>query len=302
MKNSISTILFIFLLARITSVYGAALKLNEALQSKKISCAIHGNSSSTHYLEPIILEVTNTSNEPVSVSIENGDLFIPSDSNKQNIVVTASELLVLQPKGKKTIKVKGMCTEPNDASGNGETVYTFKARDNEKLKKLSDFIAEKKFQSSAAQYAVWALINDSDINSIYSSDSTEENELKKFMASLTGKTFEVKSKKDYKTNYYAAPKEKVGGNFEYSFSQAQDIQIAMFDKNGILVRELFNQKKVPSGTHKLSFEYDSSVYTDDIYYFKLIVGNDVMVNRKWDASAMRDAFKKKVENKLENRE
>lgn len=63
----------------------------------------------------------------------------------------------------------------------------------------------------------------------YSSDSTK-NGLKKFMASLTGKTFTIKSKKDYKTNYYAPPKEKVGGNFEYSFTKPQDIQIAMFDK------------------------------------------------------------------------
>ena len=53
MKNLISTILFLFLLARMTSVYGAALKLNEALQSKKINCMIHGNGASTHYLESI---------------------------------------------------------------------------------------------------------------------------------------------------------------------------------------------------------------------------------------------------------
>lgn len=296
MKKSNLIITLLIFTATAQHASSTTLSLSDVLKEKKVSCLIKGNGASTHYLEPILLEVTNLSNETVSIIIDNGDLFIPTDEHKQNIVVTEPEVLVLQPKSKQSIKVKGMCTEPNDASGTAETVYTFKPRDNEKLKKLSDFIAEKKYQSSAAQYAVWTLVTEGDINSIYSSDSIEENELKKFMANLTGKTFALKTK-DYRTNYYAPPKEKVGGAFEYSFIQAQDVQIAMFDKNGILVRELYNQKKVPAGAHKINFEYDSSVYTDDIYYFKLIAGNEVMVNRKWDAQAMRDAFKKKIENR-----
>ena len=276
--------------------YGNAIKIDEALKTKKINVSIKGNANSTHYLEPIVLDVSNTSKSAISLEVQYGDLFIPTDESKQNIVVTNAKLITLKPNEKKSVRIKGMCIEPNDASGNGETVYMFKAVNDEKLKKLSDFIAQHKYQSSAAQFAVWCLVSDGDINSIYSSDSTEENNLKRFMASLTGKTFAVKTK-DYKTNYYAPPKEKVGGNFEYSFTKAQDIQIAMFNENGILVRELLNKKNVPAGTHHLSFEYDSSVYTDDIYYFKLIAGNDVMVNRKWNAKAMRDAFKQKYENR-----
>ena len=296
MKSSIYLFTGILILTFSPPAIAVTLKLNEALKSKKVNCVIHGNSSSTHYLEPVVLEVSNTSNELVSIAVEDGDMFIPSDSNLQNIVVTSSQVLVLQPKSTKTVNIKGMCTEHTDGSGNSSTIYSFLPSNNEKLKKLSAFINEKKYQSSAAQYAVWSLMDNNDINSIYSSDSTEENDLKKFMASLTGKTFVVRSK-DYRYNYYEPPKEKVGGMFEYSFTQAQDIQIAMFDKNGILVRELFNQKKVPAGTHKLNFEYDSSVYTDDVYFFKLIVGDEVMVNRKWDAQVMRDSFKKKIENR-----
>ena len=73
-----------------------------------------------------------------------------------------------------------MCTEQSDGAGNDATVYTFKSVNNEKLKKLSAFISDKKYQTSAAQYAVWSLMDNDDINSIYSADSTEENELKKF--------------------------------------------------------------------------------------------------------------------------
>ncbi len=294
--SNLKYLLFIPFVMSNLSVLADGIKLNEAIQLKKINCLVHGNSSSTHYLEPIVLELTNNSAETVAINIDNGDLFIPLDSNKQNIVVTENEMLVLKPKEKQTFKIKGMCIESGDGSGKDETIYTYKSGNNDKLKKLAAFIASKKYQTSTAQYAVWSLMNNDDINSIYGADSTEENDLKKFMANLTGKTFVVRSK-DYKYNYYEPPKEKVGGNFEYSFTQAQDIQIAMFDENGILVRELFNKKNVPAGTHKLNFEYDSSVYTDAVYYFKLIVGNEVLVSRKWNAQAMRDAFKNKIENR-----
>lgn len=293
-KNMFLTILLLSFVA--FNSFGAALSLQEAIKSKKIVCKINGNSGSTHYLDPLIIEITNLSNENVSVSWQDGDLFIPDDPSMQNIVATQPELISLLPKATKTAKIKGMCTEHHDKSGSPTTTYTFQPGNNESLKKLAKFISEKKYQTSAAQYAVWSLMDNDDLNSIFSADSTEERQLKDFMASLTGKTYTIS--KDYKYSYYAPPREKVGGNFEYNFSKPQDVQIAMFDKNGILVRELFNKKKVPPGEHKLSFEFDASVYTDDVYYFKLIAMNEVLISREWNVKAIRDAFKKKVEDRM----
>lgn len=287
----------VFLLSGNLPVCANPIPMQELIKSKKISCSIHGNTASTHYLEPVVAHFTNLSVESVSFVIDNGDMFIPSDSSYQNIVVTRQETVALKSKETKSIKIKGMCTEQSDRSGNGNLRYTFKPAGNETLRKLATFIGENQYQSSAAQYAVWSLMNNNDINSIYSSDSIEEMNLKKFTASLTGKTYQVKSA-DYRYNYYSPPREKVGGNFEYNFSKPQDVQIAMFDKNGILVRELFNQKKVAPGEHKMSFEFDSSVYTDDIYYFKLIALNEVLVSQKWDIQAIRDSFKQKVQDRI----
>lgn len=296
MKISVA-LMSVFLLSVYLSVSANPIPMQELIKSKKISCCIHGNSTSTHYLEPVVAIFTNLSDESVSFVIDNGDMFIPSDSAYQNIVATRQETVELKPKEKKVIKIKGMCTEQSDMSGNDNISYSFKPSGNENLRKLAAYIGENKYQTSAAQYAVWSLMNNNDINSIYSSDSTEETNLKKFMASLTGKTYKVKTN-DYRYNYYSPPREKVGGNFEYNFSRPQDVQIAMFDKNGILVRELFNQKKVAPGEHQLNFEFDSSVSTDDVYFFKLIAMNEVLVSQKWDIQAIRDSFKQKVQERI----
>ncbi len=268
----------------------------EALKSATIKSSIKGNDMSTHYLEPIIISISNLGKDALEIAINTGDYFIPKETEKQNIIVTQTEIIALKAGESKSIKIKGMCTEPADASGDASTVYTYKAIDNEKMKALSAFIAKNNYQSAAAQQAMWCLVDNRDLNAIIAADSSEQNNLKRFMAALTGRTFTITTD-DYQTNYYMPPKERVGGKFEYSFNKAQDIQIAMFNSNGILVRELFNQKKVPSGTHQFTFEYDSSVYTDDTYYFKLIADNDVMVNQKWEAKTMRDSFKKNIEDK-----
>ena len=273
-----------------------AITLDEALLQKKISCTIKGNKNSTHYYESIALEVNNLSAEDISIDIKFGDMFIPINTIYQNIVVTENKLIVLKGKTNQRVSIKGMCTESSNSSGNESTVYTFKKGKDEKLSKLAGFIAENKYQNSTGQLAVWTLLNNENINNIISSDSSEEGKFKKFLANLTGKTYSIKVK-DYKTNYYAPPKEKVGGMFEYTFAYPRDVQIAMFNDKNILVRELFNQKNISPGTHKTEFAYDASIYTDDIYYFKLIANNKVFIEQKWDAKAMRDAFKKKIENR-----
>lgn len=297
MQNHMKSLCILSLFFWIQNTFGKVIKLNEALLSNKISCTIKGSSESTHYYEPIQIEINNLSNTTVNIAIETGDLFIPTDTSLQNIVVTENAPIVLLPKATKKLNIKGMCIERGDASGSKTSIYNFMPSNNDTLKKLSDFIAKNKYYSSAAQFAVWTLINNDDINGIISADTTEENNLKQILANLTGKTYTIKQKNSYKTNYYAPPREKVSGMFEYNFIEPKDIQIAMFNKNGILVRELYNQKNVAVGNHKINFAYDASVYTDDLYYFKLIANNEILVNREWDAKKIRDAFKKKIENR-----
>jgi hypothetical protein len=72
------------------------------------------------------------------------------------------------------------------------------------------------------------------------------------------------------------------GEINYSFTQMKDIQIAMFDSRGILVRELVNKKKVPPGRYTQTYQFDSSVYPDDVYDIKLIMNNEITMSHKWD--------------------
>jgi hypothetical protein len=275
------------------------LNLLQGIQQKSVTVDIHGNAKSTHYYAPVEMDIQNNTGQALHLRVANGDLFMPADSNLQTLLITEEQLISLQPKEKKTIQVKAMCTEPNDGAGSESTIYSLQANQNKPLKDIASFIQSKRYYTACAQNAVWNMVENRPIRHIYGADSTEERSLRQFVSQLTGKPMpkpeEINS---YETNYHAEPPaEKVGGFFEFDMAKPRDVQIAMFNKSGVLVRELYNKKQVAPGPHRFNFEFDSSVYTEDEYAFKLIVDNEIRINRKWNLKSIREDFQKQIEDR-----
>jgi hypothetical protein len=70
------------------------------------------------------------------------------------------------------------------------------------------------------------------------------------------------------------------GNFEFDFPSASHVTIGMFNKDGIIVRELYNNPTHPKGAQKLHFEFDAGEYNDKFYYIKVIVDGEVFIAKK----------------------
>jgi len=51
----------------------------------------------------------------------------------------------------------------------------------------------------------------------------------------------------------------------------------MFNKENMVVRELLFEPFVEPGTYEFKFSFDASVYTDPVYYIKLIINKDVKI-------------------------
>jgi hypothetical protein len=295
----ISIGLFLLLLSFRSPESTSSLNLLTAIQQKSVIADIHGNAKSTHYYEPVKMDISNNTGKELTIQIANGDLFVPADSDEQNLVVTEENIFTLLPNEKKQITVKAMCTEPNDAAGSETSTYTLHPNSNKQLKDVAAFIQSKKYFTACGQNAIWNIVEDAPIRDIYGADSIEEKNLRSFVSQLSGRPMpKLEEINNYENNYHAEPpKEKVGGSFEFDMAKARDVQIAMFNKNGVLVRELYNQKQVAPGPHKFNFEFDSSVYTEDEYYFKLIADNEIRITQKWNVKTIRDDFQQKIENR-----
>jgi len=261
------------------------LNLTTAEKQNLIRFSINGNESSTHYIRPLLLHMQNISNVNASIKIDNGLVLQASDSGFQNFVVTKEEFLALKPGEEKEIQLYAMCLESSDASPNQSSLYRPSSLATTELLGLTRRIEKEELFNYEAQTAVWALSCKYPIDFITGFDTVLTRQLIKYVADATGQPIPpAPAPDDYERNYYSTStyKLKMGGEFSYNLYENHSITIAMFDKDNIVVRELYKNPKEKPGDHKLKFEFDATAYTDDFYYLKVIDNGDVAIEMKVD--------------------
>lgn len=259
--------------------------LTEAEKQKLIQFSIHGNESGTHYIRPLLLEVKNISNSITNLKVENGLVLEAGDSAYQNFVVTKEEILALKPGQVKEVQLYAMCLESSDASPDVSSVYHPTKLADSSLIGLTRRIEKDSLFNYEAQTAVWALSCKYPIDYITGFDTVLTRQLIGYVADETGQPIPpAPAPDDYERNYYSTStyKLKMGGEFSYNLYQNRSIIIAMFDKDNIVVRELYKNMVEKPGDHKMKFEFDATAYTDDFYYIKVIDNGDVAIEMKVD--------------------
>ncbi len=295
--------LFISLVALfcISAAEKQKLDINLAVKNNTVSLTMLGNDASTHYYEPVLANINNSSDSFLEIDMPAGTLLEPANDAEQTLMVTEDLMVNLTPKQSKMIKVKAMCTEPWDRAGSASSVYSLKVNKNDTLIKLAKYISSNKYFTSCAQSALWTLIKRDRLTEVYGADTIEQKNLRTFLNKYAGLPMPKPSEyNDYRYNYYIppTPKETLSGYFQFGMQSPHDIQVAMFDTTGILVRELFNQKQYkPNNGQKIKYEFDFTVYQNDKYFVKLIVDNEVIMTRPIDAKSFRDKYKQQYEQR-----
>lgn len=298
--SSLFCILLLFFFSNNSDV-NSKIDILTAIQQAKVKVNTTGNDKSTHYHEPMKMTIENNTFNALNVSIPAGTLFYPKDQAEQTLIAVDEIYAKLLPKESKSILLKAMCTEPWDRAGSDASIYTAKKNTNDTLVKLANYISKQKYFTSCGQGAVWTLVKRNSLSNVYGADTIEQKNLRKFLADNAGLKINSKEElNDYRYNYYVppTPKETLSGYFQFGMQSPHHIQVAMFDTTGILVRELFNQTNfIPKKNEKIAYKFDFEVYTHDKYFVKLIIDNEVVMNRTVDAKAVRDKFKKAVEDR-----
>lgn len=263
---------------------GESMSLRDAIQTGAVKCTITGNIESTHYIKPIIAEIKNRRNVPLNIRIQAGDRFYPEDSSYQNMIVSRQEMIALNAGGTVKVSLHAMCTENHDRAPGQDVRYRTAAQSNGHLLKLMQMIENKKLFDPLGQSAVWAMTCNTPLEDIAGFDTTSARQLVKYVAGALGKKVPPPpSATDTYRNYYApvaSYKVTMSGKFEYKFHKPKVITIAMFDKNNIVVRELFRKPGVEPGYHEFEYKFDASCYNDDYYYIRMIADGNIVINSK----------------------
>lgn len=272
------TIIFAALL--LVSAISQAQMISDLQKSGSIKCYTIGNDSSVHYAQPLAIRLVNAARTKLEVKIPAGFVFVATDSSYQNIVITESVVATLQPGQTKQINLRGMCMERSDHAPSGTCHYNPDKMASDKIVKLAQFIEKNKFWSPAGQQAMWTLINDEPLYAVSSLDTTQAAILQKYLSEITGKKIEeIPEDQSYLYDYQVKPhKVTVGGEVEFNMKHKIMVVWALYSEDGILLREMYNGPV--EGHQILTFEYDAEVYSDPVYYLKLVADDKVLYNKR----------------------
>lgn len=259
----------------------ASYTLTEAVQKKLVTLQFRGapadtayrGDRSSHYGACMSLEATSMTNENVLLNLEYGYRLVPDDSTLQTMIVTQTLQVQLRPKQKKNYRVYAMCTEAHDGGPSPDESFVLRNRAGGSLLQLTELINRKKYQTNAAQHAVWCLTDDYEISSIFSTDTAIMYELRAFVAKAKG----LDIKKIYTNSdepVYAPVKSFTtrtvySGSFSYRFSKPAKILIALFDEANHMKRVYVNNETQREGEYTYNYQIGSDETENKKHYLRL---------------------------------
>jgi hypothetical protein len=251
------------------------------VSSGNIRCTASGNENSVHYAKPLKIRLFNNTKTNLAIEIPAGFIFRAEDSTYQDIVTTQTLLAVLNPGANHNFDVRGMCVKSGNAAPVVDAAYLPKGMAEPGLVKLAEFIEKHTYFSPAGQNAVWAYLDDKPLYTVASVDDAQARHLQEFLSELTGKQIiPIPHDEQYLYNYSQRPKNVVvDGEVNINVSYQIDVHWCLFDENGILLRELYNGSIGP-GKVTLAFQYDATVYSEPVYYLKLVADGNLIYNSK----------------------
>jgi len=253
-------------------------KFSEALQKGLVSIKINGakpdslqETVSGHYGPCMQMEIVSLNSLAMSLNLDYGYSLVPHDSSLQTMIVTQSLIVKVLPKQKKLQKIYAMCTEASDAGPSFTKNFNLGFRSIGSLLDLTKLINQRKYQTDAAQNAVWCLTDNHDISSIYSSDTAMMYELRRFVATAKGvalsKIYEAGNSYTLQATYVT--RTVYSGSLSYSLSRPTKIMVALFDENNHMKTVYVNNETQKQGEYTYNYKIGSDEMNSQKHYLRL---------------------------------
>ncbi|MBV1924499.1 MAG: hypothetical protein KUG68_10785 [Flavobacteriaceae bacterium] len=258
--------------------------LKTAIEKKLVSCSFFGNDESTHYYQPVKIDITNLTNKNISIRIPNGQKFIADSTKVQDLIITQEELIALTPKKKELKPLFAMCIQKYKSASNKLTTYKLGDLADGSIKKISEEIEKNKSFNTLGQYTIWAITDEFPIEEIAGFQEKESIHYQKFVANLLNIPVPKYDSKKYETYYETARsfKRSVVGEFKYKFSRKNHVTLGLFNEQDIIVRELYNNPHEKPGKHTFNFAFDTENYSEPTYFIRMVVNGEVKINMKME--------------------
>jgi len=267
--------------------FAGPVDLEQALRQKQVQASVLANSASTHYQNPVLLSLQNTGNSSLELRIPAGTIFLPEDSSYQGYMSNRDLIVKLGSGERKTLPVSAMCIHAGRRAPSGEVPYRYQGKADGRLLRVAELIQELQLQETVqGQQAVWTVSDNEPLESVTSFNENSRALLVQRLAAITGRPVPPPpAPDDYERNLQMRPRQsRIGGFYEFTLARSQAIHIAMFSEDNVVLRELYNNPAESPGPHRIEFEFDASVYTGDLYYFRLMADGKIKLETEMSSN------------------
>ncbi len=270
----------ILLLASQMHATVAVYKLSDAIQKKLVSVKLRGAKpdTSSQYISShvgacISMEIYSISADALQLSLDYGYRLEPDDSIVQTMMVTQTLIVHLAPKQKKNYRIYAMCTQAHNGAPSDAQNFALGKRFSGNLLSLAELINRKKYQSNAAQNAVWCLTDNYELSGIVDADTTQTYALRRFIAQVKGLPLES----IYQGNSYDASASQpvmtirttYTGSLSYNIVGTAKVMIALYDEDNHMKIVYVNNEMQREGQYTYNYRVTSDEMNNKKHYLRM---------------------------------
>lgn len=258
--------------------FGAIKKLNllDAHQQNLVTFSV-ARTDKNYNEKGLKLTINNLSKKNILITIDPALIFEPNDTSYQDLIISGSEMLVVQSGKSNSIDLQTYCAKSYAAGPNQQVLFTYKKQGDSTIIKTLNYMRQILASNDLAQRAVWFLLEkDSRIlNTVYDSKQPNQSQL---LISFISKLLNMPIPGYYvETAINTRPDEPVAPpkilslhlTFEWEQQEVEELNLSIFDSNNKKIESYFENKKMVLGLYKLNARFETSMYEEGNYTVQL---------------------------------
>lgn len=271
--NSFRSIHLILLTLSITEVpafAGNSISIEEAAKKGLIKITIKGKGG---YLGDVIeMKIKNISSKKLDLKIEAGRILDSKNNTEQDILLTRSQKLILNPNQLQSLNLSGMCCQAHNSAPQANSDYTVGKLADTTLIKLAKYIDTNKYYSNhTAQQAVWCLSDNNSLASISDGNAEVVSDLRNYVSKITGRpipSYNITYRQENASDLLGRAT-KIEGIFDYSLTANCHATLAIYDSQGHLVQLVFENIAHEKGEYNLYYTFRTRNLPKGTYYARM---------------------------------
>ncbi|MFA9212286.1 MAG: hypothetical protein ACEQSR_00365 [Candidatus Methylacidiphilales bacterium] len=252
------------------------ISISEALKKKMI--AIKVKSTSGHTGECLSLRLVNLKNSKLNIIVEAGRMFIPADSNVQNLIVVKRENIELAPNQIKTNKITAVCAQKNDAGPRQDLIFTTGNFGNTEAKKFAEWLDTKAYYNNTnTQNAMWMFTDN--MAPEFTINSERDKEMLAFVAQAKNLNYEKLLDK-FTSKSTPDSRFRFSSTLNFTLSTPQVLKVVLCDKNNAIVKKCILGDTLAIGPNNKHIEFNNDDLENGKYYLKIYIDGKMIKRRE----------------------